>query len=196
VKAALALILLGALGLVVEGALVSVVPALLLPDVALVGSVAAALFLGGGPALVALAGLGFASDLLGGAPLGLHVLALLVPFVATRLANGSLELRRGFPEVLATGLRDSRRRPLGRCARCRAEGEQQPEEGCRCTPPPMTPLHRILLPGPRSFRPARNSGLLYHSPGAAGSEASMAPGVHRLIPADFLTGSPGRATLA
>ena len=103
-RAALALILLGALGLVVEGAVVTVVPPLLQPDGALVGSGAAALFLGGGPALVVLAGLGFASDLLGGAPLGLHVLALLVPFVATRLANGSLELRRGLPEAVLVAL--------------------------------------------------------------------------------------------
>lgn len=103
-KAALALVVLGALGLVLEGALVSVVPALLLPDVALVGSIAAALFLGGAPALLVLAGLGFASDLLSGAPLGMHALALLVPFAATRLANGSLELRHGMPEAVLVGL--------------------------------------------------------------------------------------------
>jgi rod shape-determining protein MreD len=104
VRAALALIVIGALALVVEGALVSVLPSLLLPDVALVGSIAAALFLGGAPALIALAGLGFASDLLTGAPLGLHVLVLLVPFVATRLANGSLELRRGMSEAVLAAL--------------------------------------------------------------------------------------------
>jgi hypothetical protein len=104
VKAACVLILFGALGLVVEGALVSVIPALLLPDVALVVTIAAALFLGGGAALLALAGVGFASDLLGGAPLGLHALVLLVPFVATRLANGSLELRRGLPESVLVAL--------------------------------------------------------------------------------------------
>jgi hypothetical protein len=99
-KAALVLILFGALGLVVEGVLVSVLPALLLPDVVLVLTIAASLFLGGAPALLTLAGLGFAADLLGGAPLGLHVVALLLPFVAARLANGSLELRRGLPEAV------------------------------------------------------------------------------------------------
>jgi hypothetical protein len=100
VRAALAIIMLCSLGLVIEGALVSVVPAILLPDLALVGTVAAALFLGGAPALLVLAGLGFASDLLGGAPLGLHVLSFLVPFAAARAANGSLELRRGVPEAV------------------------------------------------------------------------------------------------
>ena len=103
-RAALAVVALGALGLVLEGALVSFLPTLLMPDLALVLSVAAALFLPGGAALVALAGLGFAADLLGGAPLGLHVLALLVPFAASRIANGSLELRRGMPEAVLVAL--------------------------------------------------------------------------------------------
>jgi hypothetical protein len=104
VKAALLLVLFGALALVAEGALVSFLPALLLPDVALVGCVAAALFLDGAASLVALAGLGFASDLLAGAPLGLHVLALLLPFAATRVANGSLELRHGVSEAVLVAL--------------------------------------------------------------------------------------------
>jgi cell shape-determining protein MreD len=99
-RAALAVIALGALGLVIEGALVTFLPALLLPDLALVLGIAAALFLPGGASLVALAGLGFAADLLMGAPLGLHVLTLMVPFAATRIANGSLELRRGMPEAV------------------------------------------------------------------------------------------------
>lgn len=103
-RAALAVIGLGALGLVVEGALVSFLPALLLPDLALLLGLAAALFLPGGAALLALAGLGFSADLLGGAPLGLHVLALLLPFAATRIANGSLELRRGVPEAVLVGV--------------------------------------------------------------------------------------------
>lgn len=103
-RAALLVVAVGALLLVVEGALVSFLPAVLLPDVALVLGIASALFLGGGAALVALAGLGFASDLLGGAPLGLHVLALLLPWVVARMANGSLELRRGMPEAVLVGL--------------------------------------------------------------------------------------------
>jgi hypothetical protein len=103
-RAALALVAIGAGFIVVEGALVTVLPSLLLPDIALVLSLAAALHLYGAQALVVLAGLGFAADLLGGAPLGLHVLALLVPFVAARVANGSLELRRGLPEAVLVGL--------------------------------------------------------------------------------------------
>lgn len=85
--------------LVVEGALGVVVSAFVLPDVALLFTVAAALFLGAGPALCVLAGSGFAADLLAGAPLGLHVLVLIVPFFATQLAHRSLELRRGVPEA-------------------------------------------------------------------------------------------------
>jgi len=104
VRAALALTAIGALLLVAEGALVSFLPALLLPDVALVGAVAAALFLDGPASLVVLAGLGFASDLLTGAPLGLHALSLLLPFAATRVANGSLELRHGVPEAVLVAL--------------------------------------------------------------------------------------------
>ncbi|CAG0995836.1 hypothetical protein MYXO_02680 [Myxococcaceae bacterium] len=103
-RAAVALIGIGAVGLVVEGALASFVPALLLPDLALSFAMAAALFLPGAAALFSLAGVGFASDLLAGAPLGLHVLSLLVPFAIARIANGSLELRRGVPEAVLAAI--------------------------------------------------------------------------------------------
>ncbi len=95
----MALILAAALALVVEGALGVILPALVLPDVALLATVAAALFLAAVPALGVLAGSGFAADLLAGSPLGLHVVVLLVPFLATQLAHRSLELRRGVPEA-------------------------------------------------------------------------------------------------
>lgn len=103
-KSALALVAIGALALLVEGALVFAIPAALLPNVALVLSVSAALYLGGTPALLVLAALGFASDLLGGSPLGLGVLALLVPFAVTRIANRSLELRHGASEAILLAL--------------------------------------------------------------------------------------------
>lgn len=103
-KSALALVVIGVLAMLVEGGLVLAVPAALLPNVALVGAVAAALVLGGGQALLVLAALGFASDLLSGAPLGLGVLVLLVPFVLAQIANRSLELRHGASEAALLAL--------------------------------------------------------------------------------------------
>lgn len=103
-KAALLLSLVAVVALVVEGALVTIVPSLLLPDVGLLVAVGAGLAMPAAPALGAVALVGFASDLLSGAPLGQKVLALLVAFLAVRIANGSLELRRGLPEAVLAGL--------------------------------------------------------------------------------------------
>ncbi len=103
-KSALALVAIGVLAMLAEGAMTLAVPDALLPNVALVVSAAAALFLGGASALLVVAALGFASDLLAGAPLGLGVLSLLVPFAVTRIANGSLELRHGASEAALVAL--------------------------------------------------------------------------------------------
>jgi cell shape-determining protein MreD len=76
------------------GALARFAPGALCPDVTLLFAAALALRVGGARALLAAAGLGYVADLLSGGPLGLSVLLAVLTFALTRLANGSLELRR------------------------------------------------------------------------------------------------------
>jgi len=104
VRTVLLLLASGCLALVVEGALATALPPTVLPDVGLLWTVGAALALPAAPALWVAAGMGFGGDLLAGAPLGHGALRLLLAFLAVRIANGALELRRGLPEAVLTGL--------------------------------------------------------------------------------------------
>jgi cell shape-determining protein MreD len=90
----LVLLLVGAVGQLLAGALARFVPGALCPDVTLLVCVALALRVGDARALLAAAALGYGADLLSGSPFGLSALLAVLAFALTRLADGSLELRR------------------------------------------------------------------------------------------------------
>jgi cell shape-determining protein MreD len=90
----LLLLVVGALGQLLAGALARFVPEALCPDVTLLVAVALALRVGDARALLAAAALGYGQDLISGSPFGLSTLLAVLAFGATRIANGSLELRR------------------------------------------------------------------------------------------------------
>ncbi len=102
--AASALFVLGLLAMVGEGAAASFLPAALCPDFALLLVIAMALNLGGGRALLASAALGYAADVLSGAPLGQHALLHVLAFGATSAANRSLELRTPLAQATLAGV--------------------------------------------------------------------------------------------
>jgi rod shape-determining protein MreD len=91
---AMLIVLLGALLLVVQGALVRFVPAAACPDVALLLVLALAIAVGGTSGLLGAALLGLAGDLLSGSLLGQHLLLRVLAFGAVYRASGSLDLSR------------------------------------------------------------------------------------------------------
>ncbi len=85
------------LAFVATGAMASFVPARFLPDVSLLGTVAAALLLGPGPGLLVAVALGLSADVLTGTLLGQQAMARLLEFTLIRLFAAQLDLRRGAP---------------------------------------------------------------------------------------------------
>jgi len=102
--AALVLFVLGLIAMVAEGAAASFLPALLCPDLALLLVIAMALNLGGARALLASAALGYAADVLSGAPLGQHALLHVLAFGAASIANHALELRTPLAQAALAGV--------------------------------------------------------------------------------------------
>lgn len=102
-KLALALWGLAAIGLVVQGALATIVPAPYCPDLALVMLISIGLHWEGfasGALLTVL--LGFAADLLAGSLLGQHALIFLCVFAGSQIAARQLNLR-SIPSLVAMG---------------------------------------------------------------------------------------------
>jgi len=97
VRAALLVLLLGALALILQGALATFVPPALCPDLRLLVVMGAALHLGAASGLLVTAALGYGTDLLSGALLGQNAFLGLLVFAAARAVDGTLELRRPIP---------------------------------------------------------------------------------------------------
>jgi rod shape-determining protein MreD len=101
---ALGLLVLGLLAMLAEGAATSFVPSGLCPDLPLLLVIGLALNLGGARALLVGAVLGYAADVLSGAPLGQHALLYVVAFGAASAANRSLELRTALAQATLAGV--------------------------------------------------------------------------------------------
>jgi rod shape-determining protein MreD len=97
VKSGAALLGLGWLAVVVQGALAHLWAAHWVPDVALLFTVAAALLLGPGTGLVVAAALGLGADMVSGTLLGQLACLRLVELGFTRVVAAQLDLRRGLP---------------------------------------------------------------------------------------------------
>lgn len=102
--ATLVLLVVGLLVLVLQGALTTFLPAALCPDFVLLIVIGLALHVGGARALLVAALLGYAGDLLSGAPLGEHALLRVLAFGAARAANRSLELRTPIAQATLAGV--------------------------------------------------------------------------------------------
>lgn len=102
--AVLVLFVLGLLGIVAAGAATSFLPSALCPDFALLLVIGMALNLGGARALLTSAALGYAADVLSGAPLGQHALLHVLVFGAASAANRSLELRTPLAQATLAGV--------------------------------------------------------------------------------------------
>ena len=93
----LALLGLGLLAALVQGALAQLVPAVAVPDLSLLLTLAAALVLGSGGGLIVAAGVGLGTDMVSGTLLGQLACLRLLEVVLTRGIAGQLDLRRGVP---------------------------------------------------------------------------------------------------
>ena len=102
--AALVLFVLGLLGMVAEQAATRFLPSAICPDFALLLVIGMALNLGGTRALLASAALGYAADVLSGAPLGQHALLHVLVFGAASVANRGLELRTPLAQATLAGV--------------------------------------------------------------------------------------------
>lgn len=102
--AVLGLFVLGLVAMVAEGAATSFLPPALCPDLPLLLVIGMALNLGSARALLASAALGYAADILSGAPLGQHALLHVVVFAAASAANRSLELRTPLAQASLAGV--------------------------------------------------------------------------------------------
>jgi cell shape-determining protein MreD len=92
IRPTLALALLGASALIVQGTLAALLPPGLVPDLGLLLAVAAAV-----SALLLAAGLGYGADVLSGTLLGEQALLRLLAFAATRFVSAQFHLERGLP---------------------------------------------------------------------------------------------------
>jgi rod shape-determining protein MreD len=105
VREALTLLALGLLALVVESALLAILPDALVPSFALLLPVAAALLLPPATGLLVSVALGFGADMLSGALFGLHAFVRLLEFAAVRLLASQLDLVRPLPfAIFALGV--------------------------------------------------------------------------------------------
>jgi rod shape-determining protein MreD len=100
----LGLFVLGLLALLAEGTATSFVSPGLCPDLPLLLVIGLALNLGGARALLVAAALGYAADILSGAPLGQHALLYVLVFGAASAANRSLELRTALAQAALAGV--------------------------------------------------------------------------------------------
>ena len=115
IRSALALAGLALGALVLQGTLAALLPPPLVPDLALLVALVAAVVAPALPALLLAAGLGFGADLLSGTLLGEQALLRLLAFATTRFVSSQFHLERGRPLAsycLAIGLLD----PLGLAA--------------------------------------------------------------------------------
>jgi cell shape-determining protein MreD len=101
VRRPLLLLGLGLSALVVQGALAVHAPRGALPNLAFLVVLALGVTLPGAAGLCVAAALGYAADLLSGAPPGLHALLFLGAFGLARLASARIDLRRGLPFAVA-----------------------------------------------------------------------------------------------
>ena len=93
----MALLALGMLALVLEGALATGLPAWALPDLAVLLPAASALVLGPVEGLLVAGLLGLGADMLSGSLLGQQALVRLMEFALTRRVAAQLDLRRALP---------------------------------------------------------------------------------------------------
>jgi hypothetical protein len=99
-KAVLALLGLGWLAALVQGAASHLLPGWAVPDLALLLTLAAALVLGPGAGFVVASGIGLGADMVSGTLLGQLACLRLLELVFTRLVAGQLDLRRGLPLIV------------------------------------------------------------------------------------------------
>jgi rod shape-determining protein MreD len=105
VKPAIALLLLGALAVMLQGAAGGFAPPRWIPDLGFLVVVALAprwRSAAGGLVLAAL--IGYIADLLSGSLLGQHTLLRLIAFAAARVASRSLNLRGTLPQAVFVGI--------------------------------------------------------------------------------------------
>jgi hypothetical protein len=93
----LALLGLGLLAAVVQGALSQLLPAWAVPDLSLLLTLAVALVLGAGSGLLVAAAVGLGADMVSGTLLGQLACLRLLELTFTRAIAGQLDLRRGLP---------------------------------------------------------------------------------------------------
>lgn len=99
-REALVLFAAGVIGLAAESALLAQLPFALVPALALLFPIAAALLLGPASGLVVSTALGFGADVLSGALLGQHAFLRLIEFVVVRAATRQFDLVRPVPFAL------------------------------------------------------------------------------------------------
>jgi len=93
----LALLALGLLAALVQGAAANLLPARAVPDLSLLLTLSTALVLGTGSGLIVAAGVGLGADMVSETLLGQLACLRLLELVSTRAIAGQLDLRRGLP---------------------------------------------------------------------------------------------------
>ncbi len=96
----LALLVLGWLFALLQGAAAHLLPSWTVPDLVLLLTLAVALVLGPGAGLLVASGVGLGADMVSGTLLGQLACLRLLVLVFTRLVAGQLDLRRGLPLVV------------------------------------------------------------------------------------------------
>lgn len=96
-RSMLAILALGVLGLIVESALLNLLPARWVPDLGLLIPVVAILALPPVEGLLLAAVLGLSAGMFSNALLGQHALIRIVEFVVIRVVNAQLDLKRALP---------------------------------------------------------------------------------------------------
>ena len=91
---------LGLAALWIQGALATLVPGFVFPDLVFLGVVGVAIAVGGAEGLLVAAAVGYAMDFLTSALLGQHALLLVGAYAATRIASLRLNLLRPVPRVV------------------------------------------------------------------------------------------------
>ncbi len=96
-RSMLAIFVLGVLGLIVQSALLNILPARWVPDLGMLVPVVAILLLAPAEGLLLAAALGLAAGVFSNALLGQYALIRIVEFVLIRLLNAQLDLKRALP---------------------------------------------------------------------------------------------------
>jgi rod shape-determining protein MreD len=100
VRRAPGLALLGLAALWIQGALATLAPGFVFPDLVFLGVVGVAIAVGGAEGLLVAAVVGYAMDFLTSALLGQHALLLVGAYAATRIASLRLNLLRPIPRAV------------------------------------------------------------------------------------------------